>query len=149
MAEFLGESHPQRAVAPLSNGHLPVLLLASLPPVSRETHSPRVVLVRWTSLPLTWAVGNRGPIFMSTVYDTECTCAVPTIGRVVFGGRTVPVCTSCGSLKGLFPPAPPTARLSWQRRHSQLSGAGLFLLIVVIGLLLGGCECGVGWPCPR
>lgn len=33
-------------------------------------------------------------------------------------------------------------------RHPHWTGLATFAVILAAGLLLGGCECGVGWPCP-
>jgi hypothetical protein len=37
----------------------------------------------------------------------------------------------------------------WWVRHPNVGGALLFVALVLIGVALTGCECGVGWPCPE
>lgn len=36
----------------------------------------------------------------------------------------------------------------WWVRRRHVGGFGMFVLIVGLSLLLSGCECSVGWPCP-
>ena len=46
-------------------------------------------------------------------------------------------------------------RIPWVRpepfwvRHPHVAGMLTFAVFVVLGLLLAGCECGIGWPCER
>lgn len=44
--------------------------------------------------------------------------------------------------------APPEP-LPWWVRHPHLGSLLLWSAIIGLALLLGGCECGVGWPCPK
>ncbi len=48
-----------------------------------------------------------------------------------------------------LPRSVPPAREAFWVRHPHLGGCILFAALVCVGLLLAGCECGVGWPCPR
>lgn len=34
-------------------------------------------------------------------------------------------------------------------RHPHIMGAATVALMLTIALLLAGCQCGVGWPCPQ
>ena len=39
-------------------------------------------------------------------------------------------------------------RQSFAIRHPHIGGFTLFVAMVLIGIMLAGCECGKLWPCP-
>lgn len=43
---------------------------------------------------------------------------------------------------------PPDPLPFWVR-HPHWTGIATAIALAALGLLLSGCECGVGWPCPR